>query len=166
MVPLDLKYMYFSIFLQTIDGVGVGEVDLITLVVGLGSCRVDQPYSLPLSSWPGWVLQHCPTSFSYVALSNVLDQVSCFHVCMVSLPTPTSSGTILLWCPCERYRATLLDAAVGEWQGQFCYAVMTSGQALATSTSSNGWEVFSLPTLPDGIWGVGPDLPSSGWKDN
>lgn len=50
MVPLDLKYMYFSIFLQTIDGVGVGEVDLITLAVGLGSYRVDQPYSLPLSS--------------------------------------------------------------------------------------------------------------------
>lgn len=50
MVPLDLKDMYFSIFLQTIDGVGVVDGDLITLAVGLGSSKVDQPSSFPLSS--------------------------------------------------------------------------------------------------------------------
>lgn len=45
---------------QTTAGVDVGVGQYITLVLSMGSCRVDGPSSSPLSSPSGCALQHCP----------------------------------------------------------------------------------------------------------
>lgn len=48
-----------EILQQIIEGVDVGLGQLITLVLGLGSCRDGRPTSYPLSP-SGGALQHCP----------------------------------------------------------------------------------------------------------
>lgn len=57
---LGLPVRSLHILQQIVDRMDVGAGQVITLGLGLSSCRVGLQASSPLSSPPGWVLQHCP----------------------------------------------------------------------------------------------------------
>lgn len=70
-----------------------------TLVLGLGSCRVDHPASSPLSSPPGWISCIALANLPLAVMNKRQVQFSSFRVLRISLPTPTPSGPALLCCP-------------------------------------------------------------------
>lgn len=61
---LGLQDPSLQVFQQIADGIDLGVGQLITLVLGLGSCRVGQPASSPLSPPPRWALLHPPGKFT------------------------------------------------------------------------------------------------------
>lgn len=85
---------------QIIDGMDVGVDQFIALILGLDSCKVDQPANCPHPHHQSELSNIALASSPLVAISKGQGHF-CFHILWVGSPTLIPPGSALLHCPEE-----------------------------------------------------------------